>query len=89
MTNLLRLLSLADAVKQKVERGELEMGHARALLSLPEASQLEVAQMISDKELSVRETEEIVRNLLTPALPKMPKSIDPDVKRLQQDLSAV
>jgi ParB family chromosome partitioning protein len=88
VTNLLRLLQLAEEVKTMLEHGDIEMGHARALLSLPESVQVDAAQMIVDKNLSVRETEELVRRLQMPKLPEMPKSIDPDIKRLQQDLSS-
>lgn len=87
VTNLLRLLSLSPDVKTLLEHGDIEMGHARALLSLPEASQVDAATMIVEKNLSVRETEELVRRMQLPNLPVMPKSIDPDIRRLQQDLA--
>lgn len=87
VTNLLRLLSLAEEVKMMLEHGDLEMGHARALLTLPEAQQIEAAQIIVNKGLSVRETEELVRRIQAPILPELPKPIDPDIKKLQQDLS--
>ena len=87
VTNLLRLLSLAEEVKTMLEHGDIEMGHARALLTLPELAQIESAQIIVDKGLSVRETEELVRRIQTPTLPNLPRPIDPDIKRLQQDLS--
>jgi ParB family chromosome partitioning protein len=86
VTNLLRLLSLAEEARKMLEQGDLEMGHARALLTLTELQQVDVAQMITNKNLSVRETEELVRRLQTPALPDLPKPIDPDVRRLQEDL---
>ena len=87
VTNLLRLLTLADEVKIMLEHGDIEMGHARALLALNHDAQLDAAQMIANKSLSVRETEELVRRLQMPQLPAMPKSIDPDVRRLQEDLT--
>lgn len=87
VTNLLRLLSLAEEVKTMLEHGDIEMGHARALLTLPEMSQVDAALMIVEKALSVRETEELARRMQLPNLPKMPKSIDPDIRRLQQDLA--
>lgn len=87
VTNLLRLLTLTDEVRTMLEHGEIEMGHARALLALPAISQLDAALMIAQKNLSVRETEELVRRLQLPNLPAMPKSIDPDIRRLQQDLT--
>ncbi len=88
VTNLLRLLLLAEEVKVMLEHGDIEMGHARALLTLTAVAQVDAAQMIVDKGLSVRETEELVRRLQLPKLPAIPKTIDPDVKRLQQDLSS-
>lgn len=87
VTNLLRLLALADEVKTMLEHGDIEMGHARALLSLPTSLQIEAAQNIINKNLSVRETEELVRILQMPKLPEMPRSIDPDIRRLQDDLA--
>lgn len=87
VTNLLRLLTLADEVKTMLEHGDIEMGHARALLSLSEALQIDAAQTIINKGLSVRDTEELVRRLQLPRLPEMPKSIDPDIRRLQDDLA--
>lgn len=87
VTNLLRLLTLTDEVKTMVEHGDLEMGHARCLLTLPEALQIEAAHTIVNGGLSVRDTEELVRKLQMPKLPELPKSIDPDIRRLQQDLS--
>jgi ParB family transcriptional regulator, chromosome partitioning protein len=90
VTNLLRLLELADEVKALVERRELEMGHARALLGLPSArKQAEVAAQVANKGLSVRETEAWVRRLLNeaahPAVPA-PK-VDPNIKHLESELS--
>jgi len=67
VSNLLRLLELAPAVAELVDRRELEMGHARALLGLTQArQQVEVAQLVSKKGLSVRETEALVRRLINP-----------------------
>ena len=88
VSNLLRLLELDDAVKQHVEHGALEMGHARALLALSGSAQREAAQRVVERGLSVRETEQLVRRLLqgkkdAPAR----KALDPDVRRLQEDLS--
>lgn len=87
VTNLLRLLTLADEVKKMLEHGDLEMGHARALLTLTPDLQVDAAETIVNKGLSVRETEELVRRLQLPQLPSMPKSVDPDVRRLQEDLA--
>ncbi len=89
VTNLLRLLALSDEVKTMVENGDMEMGHARALLTLSETLQLEAAESIIAKGLSVRETEELVRRLqMPPSLREgLSKPVDPDVKRLQQELT--
>jgi ParB family chromosome partitioning protein len=89
VTNLLRLLSLSDDVKQMLEQRDLEMGHARALLTLTHELQIEAAEMIVAKGLSVRETEELVRRMQLPAsmTEAMVKPVDPDIKRLQQDLT--
>jgi len=87
VTNLLRLLTLAEEARAMLEHGDIEMGHARALLTLPETSQVDAALMVVEKGLSVRDTEELVRRMQMPNLPAMPKSIDPDIKRLQQDLA--
>lgn len=88
VTNLLRLLSLPHAIKERLEIGLLEMGHARALLTLPEKQQLEVTEHIISKKLSVRETESLVRRLQTPMHPASTKPLDPDIVRLQDTLSA-
>lgn len=62
VSNLLRLLNLSDEVKYLIEQGQLDMGHARALLSLPEQQQTEIAKLVVLKGLSVREAEQIVKN---------------------------
>jgi ParB family chromosome partitioning protein len=87
VTNLLRLLALPDEVKKLLEHGDLEMGHARALLALPMERQLEAAKMIASKGLSVREAEALVRLLQLPRAAGHKQAVDPDVRRLQQDLS--
>jgi ParB family chromosome partitioning protein len=89
ITNSLRLLALTDEVKTWLEQGELEMGHARALLTLSPEHQIKAAEAIMAEGLSVRETEEMVRQMqLPPSLTQaQPKVVDPDVKRLQQDLT--
>jgi ParB family chromosome partitioning protein len=89
VANLLRLLELDDEVKGFVERREIEMGHARALLGLTQRrQQIEVAKVVAGKGLSVRETEALVRRMLNP--PKRDggsESRDPDVRRLEDQLS--
>ncbi|MCP4866230.1 MAG: ParB/RepB/Spo0J family partition protein [Alteromonas sp.] len=87
ITNLLRLNNLNDDVKLLVEHGDIEMGHARALLALEGESQSDAAQFVSGKALTVRDTEKLVRKILEPAEPKPPKEIDPDVKSLVNKLS--
>ncbi len=67
VSNLLRLMELADEVKQLLEQRSIEMGHARALLGLTSRrQQIEVASLVAKKALSVRETEALVRRLLAP-----------------------
>ncbi|MBU1724927.1 MAG: ParB/RepB/Spo0J family partition protein [Gammaproteobacteria bacterium] len=64
VTNLLRLLDLQDETKALVDAGQLEMGHARALLALQDRQQVEVAQKVAQRQLSVRETERLVKLVL-------------------------
>ena len=86
-TNLLRLLKLAKPVQEALMRGAVEMGHARALLSLDPARQIEVANRIAAKQLSVRETEALVQALLRgPAARRGPKT-DRDLARLEEEIS--
>jgi len=89
VTNLLRLLSLDEGVRTMLETRQLDMGHARALLALDSGQQGEVARQVVDKDLSVRETEQLVRKLLERPAAKKPAApaIDPDIRRLQEDLS--
>jgi ParB family chromosome partitioning protein len=88
VTNLLRLLALPEEVKEMLEIKQLEMGHARTLITLPEAAQLEVAQLILSRQLSVRETENLVRHLQSAEETRKPqKHLDPDIIHLQETLS--
>jgi len=89
VTNLIRLLDLSDKVKKMLEQGNLEMGHARALLGLPDTRQLEAAQRIVKQGLSVRATEALVRRLQKSPQKKQQsqKKRDPDIHRLEVDLS--
>jgi ParB family transcriptional regulator, chromosome partitioning protein len=90
VSNLLRLLELAPEVSERVERREIEMGHARALLPLSNRKQqVEIAALIAKKGLSVRETEALVRRLqqAPSAAPDAAPEADPNVTRLQQELS--
>jgi ParB family chromosome partitioning protein len=86
VSNLLRLLELSEDVRELVDARHLEMGHARALLTLEPALQAQAAREVVNKKLSVRETEQLVRRLKNPPV-KTPKSIDPDIQRLQDRLS--
>jgi len=88
VSNLLRLMELADEVKQLLEQRSIEMGHARALLGLTSRrQQIEVANLVAKKSLSVRETEALVRRLLTPPSSAAPVAIDPDIRRLELELA--
>ncbi len=87
VTNLLRLNNLNDDVKLLLEHGDIEMGHARALLALEGEYQSEAAQVVSGKGLTVRDTEKLVRKYLEPAKPKPEKVVDPDVQQLITRLS--
>jgi len=89
VSNLLRLMELADEVKLLLEQRSIEMGHARALLGLTtRAQQIEVANMVAAKGLSVRDTEAWVRRLSSQApTAKAPKASDPDIQRLERELA--
>ncbi len=89
VSNLLRLLSLNDDVRKMLEHGDMEMGHARALLALEGQLQSETARNVAAKGYSVRETEQLVRRLSEPSakVRKLGKSLDPDIKRLQDELA--
>ncbi|MCW8108882.1 ParB/RepB/Spo0J family partition protein [Alteromonas ponticola] len=87
VTNLLRLNNLKDDVKLLLEHGDIEMGHARALLALEGEQQSQAAQIVSGKGLTVRDTEKLVRKFLEPAPPKPEKVVDPDVEQLVTRLS--
>ena len=88
VSNLLRLLDLEDSVKELVEKGELEMGHARALLALSGSKQREAARQVVSRGLTVRATEGLVKSLQRPATPKPAKAgKDANIQRLEADLS--
>ena len=89
-SNLLRLLNLAEPVQTMLMAGDIDMGHARALLALDRASQITAANQISAKKLSVREAESLVKKLSTelnraPEKPQKEKSRD--MKRVEEELS--
>ncbi|MFP5348629.1 MAG: ParB/RepB/Spo0J family partition protein [Gammaproteobacteria bacterium] len=89
VTNLLRLLTLNDDARKMLEEGKMDMGHARALLSLPASQQSQIAHQVIERGLSVRDTENLVRRLLErPATRKSGGAhMDPDIRELQSKLS--
>ena len=91
VTNLLRLLTLDSDVKRLLLQGQIEMGHARALLPLTVEQQRHVAHTIAAKSLSVRETERLVRNLQQPATLKVKTRVEPtaDIRQLQSQLADI
>lgn len=86
VSNLLRLLSLHDDVKKLIQNHQLDMGHARALLSLKLADQPKIAQLILDKNLSVRQTEQLVRDYYAPKTEQKTAPLPPDIEQLTQKL---
>jgi len=89
VSNLLRLMELADEVKELLEQRRIEMGHARALLGLTSRrQQIEVAGLVAKKSLSVRDTEGLVRRIMNPhpAAQEAPAA-DPDISRLERELA--
>ena len=86
-SNLLRLLQLAPPVQEMLMRGELDMGHARALLPLSAVLQIQLAQRIVQKGLSVREAERLAQLALKPPKASEEAKPDRDVLRLQEELS--
>ncbi|CAN5654620.1 ParB/RepB/Spo0J family partition protein [soil metagenome] len=89
-SNLLRLLNLADPVQTMLMAGDIDMGHARALLALDRAAQITTANQIAARKMSVREAESLVKKLsaefnLVSAKPKKEKSRD--LKRVEEELS--
>jgi ParB family chromosome partitioning protein len=87
-TNLLRLLQLAKPAQDMLMAGDIEMGHARALLALPKAEQGRLAAMVVEKSYSVRDTERLVAHELNPPHKKEGLiKADRDLLRLEEDLS--
>ena len=88
VANLLRLMALPDEVRRLVEHGDLEMGHARALLALEGSQQAPAARSVVARGLSVRQTEALVRQQLgRKEKPARPGALDPNIRHLQDDLS--
>ncbi|MEH6456337.1 MAG: ParB/RepB/Spo0J family partition protein [Cocleimonas sp.] len=89
VSNLLRLLDLEDTTKVLLDTGKLDMGHARALLALSGTLQVETAHIVADKQMSVRETEKLVKRIANPTESK--KATTPkkalEVQKLEESLS--
>lgn len=87
VTNLMRLASLEKAVQQQLERGELELGHAKCLLGLEGNAQIEAARSVAANAMTVRQTEVLVKKLQNPSPDTKPQAPNPDIMRLQDELS--
>ena len=87
VSNLMRLLALNEEVKRSLAHGDLDMGHARALLALPDAQQAAAARQIIDKGMTVRQAESLVRQLLAEKPDAGARAVDPNVRQLQDKLS--
>ncbi len=89
VTNLMRLSSLQEPVRVLLENGDLEMGHARALLTLTDMAQVRAAREVVEKELTVRQAEALVKTLQSEPATKAPKkkAKSADIKSLENDLS--
>lgn len=86
-TNLLRLLKLAKPVQSMVMEGVLEMGHARALVALDAARQIEAANRVAARGLSVRDTEQLVSEMMQGSSGKARRKVDRDIARLEEEVS--
>ena len=89
-SNLLRLLNLADPVQTMLMAGDIDMGHARALLALDKATQITAGNQIAAKKLSVRETEALVKKMgadFSPAQPQSAPAKSRDIQRVEEELS--
>ncbi len=87
VTNLLRLNNLNDEVKTFLENGDIEMGHARALLALDNSLQAEAARIVATKELTVRETEALIKKIQNPNEEKPVKEKDQTSTTMEQSLT--
>ena len=86
VSNLLRLLDLGNVAKELLDKGELEMGHARALLVLPDSWQADAAIKVASRGMSVRDTEKLVKRLMNPPEEKVKPTASPEVQKLEQNL---
>jgi ParB family chromosome partitioning protein len=87
VTNLLRLLNLAPPVQELLMHGHIDMGHARSLLALEGAKQITIATQVAHRGLSVREAEMMVKRAVEPKRRPSGAKADPDVERLEEELS--
>ena len=87
VANLLRLMTLEPEVRTLLEHRDLDMGHARCLVGLERDQQCTTARQIVARDLSVRQAEALVRRLQQEQVPRPPATLDPDIRRLQDELS--
>ena len=87
IANLLRLLSLEREVSEMLEHGRIDAGHGKVLLALDGGDQVRAARKVVDSKLSVRQTEALVKAMLAPAVDITPQRKDPDIDRLERQLS--
>lgn len=87
VTNLMRLMNLHIDVQGMLIKGQIEMGHARALLSLPDLNQISAAKIVAKRQLSVRQTESFVRGGAEQKATEPKKPIDADIKTLEETLA--
>ena len=88
VSNLLRLLNLLPPVQELLMQGKIDMGHGRALLALPAAKQIQTANLVVHRQLSVRETEKLVHRMERPVVKQQHPKYDRDLLRLQENISA-
>jgi ParB family chromosome partitioning protein len=87
IANLIRLLSLEREVSEMLEHGRIDAGHGKVLLALDGGDQVRAARKVVDSKLSVRQTEALVKAMLAPAVDTAPQRKDPDIDRLERQLS--
>jgi ParB family chromosome partitioning protein len=87
IANLMRLLSLEREVSEMLEHGRIDAGHGKVLLALDGGNQVRAARKVVDSKLSVRQTEALVKAMLAPAVDAAPQRKDPDIDRLERQLS--
>ena len=87
IANLMRLLSLEREVSEMLEHGRIDAGHGKVLLALDGGDQVRAARKVVDSKLSVRQTEALVKAMLAPAIDTAPQRKDPDIDRLERQLS--